>query len=210
MDLIDFSGIPYPAMPDLARVALILAKYAVLGIVPLVIPSVLLDVPIPTERIPRHRRARISAYIKALADEVGYVFYLEPGPEPGDERGVLGTGDQGRHAAARAQHQHGRAHQRRGARLSRSTRRAAMLPIVFIQNSHHQVPDPDSDSRHHAAQSAARPDPADSARSSSRSRRPAKYSPSRRPLIGLAKAAKSADAVTGDGIARRTPLRPRL
>src|SRR4029077_19447463 len=31
MDYIDFSGIPYPAMPREARVALIIAKYAVLG-----------------------------------------------------------------------------------------------------------------------------------------------------------------------------------
>ena len=39
MDLIDFSGIPYPAMPAEARVALIIAKYAVFGMIPLVIPS---------------------------------------------------------------------------------------------------------------------------------------------------------------------------
>src|SRR5688572_17088459 len=52
MDLIDFSGIPYPAMPAEARVALCIAKYAIFGIVPLVIPSILLDVPIPTEKIP--------------------------------------------------------------------------------------------------------------------------------------------------------------
>src|SRR5262249_10350730 len=45
MDLQDFSGIPYPAMPADARVALIVAKYAVFGLVPLVIPSVLVDVP---------------------------------------------------------------------------------------------------------------------------------------------------------------------
>ena len=81
MNLIDFSGIPYPAMPDFARVALVVAKYAVLGIVPFVIPSVLLDVPIPTERIPRHR-GKDLAYVKALADDAGYAFYLEPGPKP--------------------------------------------------------------------------------------------------------------------------------
>src|SRR5689334_12943428 len=37
MDYIDFSGIPYPGMPPEARVALILAKYAFLGVIPLVI-----------------------------------------------------------------------------------------------------------------------------------------------------------------------------
>lgn len=82
MDYVDFSGIPYPAMPDFARVALILAKYAVFGIVPLVIPPVLLDVPIPTDRIPA-QRGKDLPYIKQLADEVGYSFYLNFGPVPG-------------------------------------------------------------------------------------------------------------------------------
>lgn len=38
MDVIDFSGLPYPAMPVFARVLVVLAKYAALGILPLVIP----------------------------------------------------------------------------------------------------------------------------------------------------------------------------
>jgi hypothetical protein len=82
MDYIDFSGIPYPAMPDFARVAFVLAKYAALGIVPLVIPSVLTDIPIPTERIPTHQ-GKDLAYVKRLADDAGYTFYLDPGPQPG-------------------------------------------------------------------------------------------------------------------------------
>src|SRR5512143_2799129 len=82
MNYIDFSGIPYPAMPDFARVALILAKYAIFGVIPMVIPSILLDVPIPTDRIPRQQGNDLE-YIKQLADEVGYVFYVEPGPTPG-------------------------------------------------------------------------------------------------------------------------------
>ncbi|MBI2767721.1 MAG: hypothetical protein HYX53_17635 [Chloroflexi bacterium] len=81
-DFIDFSGIPYPAMPDFARVALILAKYSVLGMVPAVIPSVLTDIPIPTDRIPV-QQGKDFAYVKGLADEAGYAFYLEPGPAPG-------------------------------------------------------------------------------------------------------------------------------
>jgi hypothetical protein len=75
-------GTPYPAMPAEARVLLLLAKYAALGIIPEVIPSVLLDVPIPTDRIPRQQGTDLE-YIKQLADEVGYVFYLNPGPAPG-------------------------------------------------------------------------------------------------------------------------------
>jgi hypothetical protein len=61
---------------------LIIAKYAFLGMIPLVIPSILIDVPIPVFRIPRHQGTDL-AYIKSLADEVGYVFYVDPGPMPG-------------------------------------------------------------------------------------------------------------------------------
>src|SRR5215213_9329372 len=81
MDLIDFTGIPFP-MPAEARVALMIAKYAVFGIIPAVIPSVLLDVPIPVKEIPHHQGTDY-AYINQLADDVGYVFYVEPGPAPG-------------------------------------------------------------------------------------------------------------------------------
>lgn len=81
MDYIDFSGIPYPAMPREARVAMIVAKYAAYGVIPLVIPSVVPDVPIPVERIPTHDGTDLS-YVKQMAEEVGYVFYIDPGPAP--------------------------------------------------------------------------------------------------------------------------------
>ncbi len=82
MNLIDFSGLPYPAMPAEAQVALILAKYAPFGVVPLIIPSVLIDVPFPTDRIPS-QKGKDLAYIYELAENVGYVFYIDPGPVPG-------------------------------------------------------------------------------------------------------------------------------
>lgn len=82
MDLIDFSGFPFPAMPVEARIALIIAKYAVFGMIPLVIPSLFMDVPIPVERIPAQVGTDL-AYIKQLARDAGYVFYVDPGPAPG-------------------------------------------------------------------------------------------------------------------------------
>jgi len=74
--------IPYPAMPAEARIALMLAKYAMYGIVPKVLPSVLLDVPNPLSLIPGHQGTDLQ-YIKMLAHRVGYTFYIEPGPKPG-------------------------------------------------------------------------------------------------------------------------------
>jgi hypothetical protein len=85
----DFSGFPFPAMPAEARVALLLLKYAVFGILPIVVPSVLVDVPIPTGNIPSQQGTDL-AYIKALADRVGYVFYIDPGPVPGTNRAYWG------------------------------------------------------------------------------------------------------------------------
>ena len=84
MDVIDFGAlIAYPAMPAEARVALMVAKYAPLyGVVPLVIPSVLVDVPLPNETIPQQSGTDL-AYINTLAQRVGYTFYLQAGPVPG-------------------------------------------------------------------------------------------------------------------------------
>lgn len=80
MELLDFSGIPYPAMPPFARVNLILAKYAWLGVIPQVIPS-LEGPPLPTDKIPRHKDNDLS-YIQTLAEEAGYTFFFKPGPAP--------------------------------------------------------------------------------------------------------------------------------
>ena len=82
MDKQDFSGFPFPAVPAEGRVALLIAKYLFLGVLPLVIPSVLIDVPIPTTRI-HSQRGTDLAYINELAENVGYVFYIDPGPVPG-------------------------------------------------------------------------------------------------------------------------------
>ncbi|HEX8490277.1 MAG TPA: hypothetical protein VF626_04620 [Chthoniobacterales bacterium] len=82
MDKIDFSGFPFPALPAEGRVALLLLKYALLGVLPLVIPSIMIDVPIPITRIPSQEGTDL-AYIKALAADVGYVFYIDSGPVVG-------------------------------------------------------------------------------------------------------------------------------
>jgi hypothetical protein len=82
MDYLDFGGLPYPAMPAEAQVGLALLKYVVFGVIPMIIPSILIDISLPIDRIPRHKGTDLK-HIRRLADQVGYVFYLEPGPVPG-------------------------------------------------------------------------------------------------------------------------------
>ena len=89
MDLQAFDGLPYPAMPDNVRVMTILAKYAVFGMIPLVIPPIAFDVPIPTMRIPSQQGTDLN-YILELARKSGYVFYVEPGPAPGTNTAYWG------------------------------------------------------------------------------------------------------------------------
>jgi hypothetical protein len=89
MDLVEFDGVPYPAMPIEARVALILAKYLAFGIVPLPIPPLLFDIPDPLERIPIHKGTDYN-YLNYMAEQVGYVFYIDPGPAPGTSIAYFG------------------------------------------------------------------------------------------------------------------------
>ena len=89
IDMLDFSGLPYPAMPIEARVALICAKYAAFGLIPLIIPVLFPDVPIPVDKIPAHRGTDLN-YIQQLAEEAGYIFYIEPGPVAGTNIAYFG------------------------------------------------------------------------------------------------------------------------
>lgn len=89
MDLIELNGVPYPAMPPAARVLLMLAKYAAFGVIPMVIPSFAEDLPVPVQRIPQQRGTDYR-YVKQLASDCGYVFYLEPGPLPATSKAYWG------------------------------------------------------------------------------------------------------------------------
>lgn len=82
MNYLSFTGFPFPAMPPEARVLIMIAKYAMFGVLPIVIPSVLIDLPIPTNRIPKQKGTDF-AYINKLANDVGYTFFIEAGPLPG-------------------------------------------------------------------------------------------------------------------------------
>ena len=82
MDFIDLTGIPYPALPMFLIVEIILAKYAVLGVIPLAIPPILPLIQNPIERFLKQEGTDF-AYVSKLAQDSGAVFYLDPGPKPG-------------------------------------------------------------------------------------------------------------------------------
>ena len=88
MDVVELR-VPYPAMPDVARINMILAKYAMFGITPIVVPPPVVSVDSPTSRFDTQDGTDRS-YIKGLASESGYVFYVEPGPLPAQSIAYFG------------------------------------------------------------------------------------------------------------------------
>ena len=141
MDYFPLDGLPYPAMPPAVRVLIALAKYAVLGIVPMVIPSVIEDVPIPIDRIPRHQGTDY-AYVKALADDVGYVFYLDPGPVPGMNTAYWGPEIRVGTAQLPLDVALDGAHNNVTSLSFRFDKERKELPVVFIQEPFTKLPIP--------------------------------------------------------------------
>jgi hypothetical protein len=89
MDQSNWSGFPFPACPPEARVAMLLAKYALFGVVPLIVPSIMIYEPLPIDQIPSQQGTDLQ-YIRQLAEQVGHVFYLNPGPAPGTSQAYWG------------------------------------------------------------------------------------------------------------------------
>jgi hypothetical protein len=196
MDYIPFSGTPFPAMPAEARVELLMLKYAMFGVIPLVIPSVLFDVPIPIERIPRQDGTDF-AYVTALADEVGYDFYLEPGPLPGAS--IAYWGPQIRIGVPQPALNVGMdAHTNVGSLSFGYDGSSRVVPILFIQEPISKVPIPipiPDVSPLSPPLGIIEPFP----NRFEEVEDTAKRSPIQAAAIALAKAAKSADAVSGQG-----------
>ncbi|MBI1259060.1 MAG: hypothetical protein GC204_16445 [Chloroflexi bacterium] len=82
MDLIKIQGIPFPSMPHAARVAILIAKYAIYGMIPVVIPELFPNISIPIQNFEFQEGTDLE-YINGLAKENGYVFFVTPGPAPG-------------------------------------------------------------------------------------------------------------------------------
>jgi hypothetical protein len=88
MDVVEIKC-PFPAMDDTVQAYLALAPYLVLGIVPIVIPSFIRGLDIPTRKIKSQTGTHLQ-HLKKLANANGFVFYVEPGPLPGKSIAYLG------------------------------------------------------------------------------------------------------------------------
>jgi hypothetical protein len=89
MDLVELV-IPFTAMPDVATIYLTLAPYAVLGIVPIVIPPAISPIPVPTNSWKSQAMVTHRALLTSLASRVGYIFVVQPGPLPGQSVAYFG------------------------------------------------------------------------------------------------------------------------
>ena len=196
MDKLDLTGLPFPAMPAEAAVALVLAKYAVLGVVPLVVPSIMLDVPIPTDRIPTQQGTDLK-YITALAKKVGYVFYLDPGPLPG--MSVAYWGPRIKVGAPQPALNLDMDAHTNSAKITFTYKpQAATMPIVYIQNQQTHVPFPipiPPITPLNPPLGLLNPPPSNTMPL----KETAKYTPAQAIMVGIAAAANTADTVEGEG-----------
>lgn len=196
MDKIDLTGLPFPAMPAEAAVAVVLAKYLALGVIPVIVPSILLDVPVPTDKIPAQQGTDLK-YVTALAERVGYVFYLAPGPQPGLSQAYWGpkvkTGvpqpaiNLDMDAFSNA------------AQLTFSYHpQAAEMPVIYIQNQQSHVPIPipiPPVTPLNPPLALLNPPPSNTTKLPET----AKYTPIQAVMVGIAHAANSADTVSAGG-----------
>jgi hypothetical protein len=88
MDLIDLR-IPYANMSDTVQAYTVLARYAALGVIPVVIPGFIPELPVMTNKIVSQNGTDL-AHLKLIAGNNGFVFYIEPGPLPGQSIAYLG------------------------------------------------------------------------------------------------------------------------
>ena len=197
MDRQEVSGLPYPATTVEARVLLILAKYAAFGVVPFVIPPVLVDVPIPTERIPRHQGTDF-AYVQRLAREVGFAFYLVPGPAPGASVAYFGPEVRVGVPQPALNAAEMDAYANVEALTFRFSDESAELPVVLVHEplSKALIPIPIPNVSLVNPPLGLVPPVPKAIRFVSET---AKFSPARAALFGLADAARASDAVTGEG-----------
>jgi hypothetical protein len=202
MDLTNLTGlIPYPAMPAEVRVLAIIAKYtALFGLLPLVIPSLFIaEIDPPIRRWDTQKGTDLE-YVRQLANERGYVFYVEPGPDVGTSYAYWGP--EIRYGDVQPALSIGFDGQSNVDSLSFSfdgTQRTISVVMLQIRESGTPIPVPIPDVgilRPSLAQRTALPLKFDIFEPK---RGTAKLPFPKAALLGLAKASQTGDAVTGSG-----------
>jgi len=89
MDMVQMI-MPFPEMPEVAKIYSLLAPYAFLGITPVVIPPVISTVRTLTEGHDSIVKQTTRQYLQTLAANCGYVFYVQPGLFPGQNIAYFG------------------------------------------------------------------------------------------------------------------------
>jgi hypothetical protein len=195
MDLTENSGTPFGGMSPDARVQMILAKYSSFGIVPNVSPVVTPYTDSPTERIPGQKGTDLS-YVQQLARSTGYVFYMQPGPDPGTSQAYWGP--QIKMGVPQAALNVNMDSWTNVESLSfRYEPQNAVTPIVYIQDQSGQA-------QKISIPSITPLDPPLGAivpvpQKTEDLKDTAKLSPAQAMMIGQARASETADIVTGDG-----------
>jgi len=80
MDMTELS-VEYPAMSAELQAAFILLRNIYLGLIPIVIPTLFPDEPLPVDRTPLQQGTDLR-HLQMLANRAGYLFYVAPGPVP--------------------------------------------------------------------------------------------------------------------------------
>lgn len=88
MDLLEIKR-PFPAMDGTMQSYAILAPYAAFGVTPLVLPPIFPDLQVPVKKTKSQTKTDLQ-HLKGVARNYGYVFYVEPGPLPGQSIAYLG------------------------------------------------------------------------------------------------------------------------
>lgn len=88
MDMID-NVIPYPNMPLFAQIEAVLAPYRLLGVRPHVIPPSIAAIKTSTKKTDTQNETD-REFLRKTAEDVGFVFRIDPGPEPGHSIAYFG------------------------------------------------------------------------------------------------------------------------
>lgn len=74
-------SVEHPAQDETVIANKIIMSYAMYGLIPVVLPPLVIDPPIPIERVPVQQNTDLG-YLNEMAQRHGYVFYITPGPAP--------------------------------------------------------------------------------------------------------------------------------